>query len=258
MQYNAIVRNIKEITPEIRLFFITFKDGHKFEFKAGQFAVLALPDDANNLDGEWHRRAYSIASAPSQEEVGFYIVLVKDGRLTTRLFNLNIGDEIFMGEKPAGLMNFDAVEDDSNILFVSTGTGIAPFISMLREHKDKIFNGKRQVALIHGARHTYELAFKGELEELAKKTPYFRYYPVVSRSEQETGMVWNGYKGHAQDLIKNGVIEKDFGVKIKPEDFHVFLCGNPKMVDESVEVFTSKGFTRHTVKEKGNLYFDKH
>ena len=258
MQYNAVVKNIKDITPEIKLFFITFKDGHKFDFKAGQFAVLALPDDANNLDGEWHRRAYSITSAPSQDEVEFYIVLVKDGRLTTRLFNLKPGDEIFMGEKPAGLMNFDGVEEDSNILFISTGTGIAPFVSMLREHKEKIFNGKRQVALIHGARHTYELGFKGELEELEKKTPYFRYYPVVSRADQEIGMEWNGYKGHAQDLIKNGTVEKNFGVKITPEDFHVFLCGNPKMVDETVEIFTEKGFKRNTVKEKGNLYFDKH
>ena len=110
MQYNAIVKNIKDITPEIKLFFVTFKDGHKFEFKAGQFAVLALPDDVNNLDGEWHRRAYSITSAPSQDEVEFYIVLVKDGRLTPRLFNLKPGDEIFMGEKPAGLMNFGGVE----------------------------------------------------------------------------------------------------------------------------------------------------
>ena len=115
MQYNAVVKNIKDITPEIKLFFVQFKDGHKFDFKAGQFAVLALPDDANNLDGEWHRRAYSITSAPSQDEVEFYIVLVKDGRLTPRLFNLKAGDEIFMGEKPAGLMNFSGVEEDSNI-----------------------------------------------------------------------------------------------------------------------------------------------
>ncbi len=258
MQYNAVVKNIKDITPEIKLFFISFKDGHKFEFKAGQFAVLALPDDANNLDGEWHRRAYSITSAPSQDEVEFYIVLVKDGRLTPRLFNLKPGDEIFMGEKPAGLMNFNGVEEDANLLFISTGTGIAPFVSMIREHKDEILNGKRQVALIHGARHTYELGFKGELEELQKKSPYFHYYPIVSRADQEVGMEWNGYKGHAQNLITNGTVEKDFGVKIKPEDFHVFLCGNPKMVDECVEIFTNKGFTRHTLKEKGNLYFDKH
>ena len=258
MQYNAVVKNIKDITPEIKLFFVQFKDGHKFDFKAGQFAVLALPDDANNLDGEWHRRAYSITSAPSQDEVEFYIVLVKDGRLTPRLFNLKAGDEIFMGEKPAGLMNFNGVEEDSNILFISTGTGIAPFVSMLREHKDEIFNGKRQVALIHGARHTYELGFKGELEELEKKNPYFRYYPVVSRADQEIGMAWTGYTGHAQDLIKNGTVEKHLGVKIKPEDFHVFLCGNPRMVDETVELFTEKGFTRNTIKEKGNLYFDKH
>ncbi len=258
MQYNAIVKNIKDITPEIKLFFIQFKDGHKFQYKAGQFAVLGLPDDKNNLDGEWHRRAYSITSAPSQDDVEFYIVLVKEGKLTPRLFNLKVGDEIFMGEKAAGLMNFNDVEDDANLLFISTGTGIAPFVSMIREHKQEILNGKRQVALIHGARYTYELGFKGELEELAKKSPYFHYYPIVSRSEQEVGVEWTGHKGHAQSLISNGVIEKDFGTKITPDNFKVFLCGNPRMVDETVEMFTEKGFTRNTLKEKGNLYFDKH
>ena len=258
MQYNAIVKNIKEITPEIKLFFIKFKDNHKFEYKAGQFAVLGLPDDKNNLDGEWHRRAYSITSSPKQDEVEFYIVLVPDGRLTPRLFDLKIGDEIFMGEKAAGLMNFDGVEETSDLLFISTGTGIAPFVSIIRDHKDEILNGKRQVALIHGARHTYELGFKGELEELQKLSPYFHYYPIVSRSEQEVGQQWTGYKGHAQSLITNGTIEKDFGKSITPNNFHVFLCGNPRMVDETVDIFLQKGFTRHTLKEKGNLYFDKH
>ena len=258
MQYNAIVNSIKDITPEIKLFSISFKDGHKFDFRAGQFAVLGLPDDKSNLDGEWHRRAYSITSAPSQSNVEFYIVLVKEGKLTPRLFALQPGDEVFMGEKAAGLMGFANVPEDNNILFVSTGTGIAPFVSMLREHKDEIFNGKLRVVLIHGARHTYELGFKGELEELAKKTPFFHYWPIVSRSEQEFGVEWKGYKGHAQSLITNGTVEKDFGTKIETDNFSVFLCGNPKMVDECVALFDAKGFTRNTIKEKGNLFFDKH
>ncbi len=258
MQYNAIVKSVKAITQEIKLFSIALKSGEKFNFKAGQFAVLGLPDDKNNLDGEWHRRAYSITSAPSQDNVEFYIVLVPEGKLTPRLFELKEGDEIYMSEKPAGLMNFDNVEEDKNVLFVSTGTGIAPFVSMLRQHKDEIFNGKRQVALIHGARHTYELGFKGELQELAKKTPYFHYFPIVSRSEQEVGVEWTGYKGHAQSLIINGTVENQLHEKITSDTFHVFLCGNQRMIDETVVIFEEKGFKRNTVKEKGNLYFDKH
>ena len=129
--YNATVESVKDITPEIKLFSISFKDGHKFNFKAGQFAVLALPDDKNNLDGTWYPRAYSITSAPSQDLVEFYIVLVKEGKLTPRLFELKSGDSIYMKEQPAGLMNFDSVKDDANLLFISTGTGIAPFIKGL-------------------------------------------------------------------------------------------------------------------------------
>lgn len=258
MQYNAIVTNIKDITPEIKLFFVKLKDNSKFNFKAGQFAVLGLPDDRKNIEGLWHRRAYSIASSPSQDKVEFYIALVSDGKLTPRLFDLKVGDDIFMSPKAAGVMNFDNVKEDADLLFISTGTGIAPFVSIIREHREEILNGKRQIALVHGARHTYELGFKGELEELAKSCPYFHYYPIVSRSEQEIGRIWEGYKGHAQSLVTGGVIEKDFGKKITSNGFHTFLCGNARMVEETVEIFVEKGFKRNTPNEKGNLYFDKH
>lgn len=258
MQYNAIVTNIKDITKEIKLFSIKFKDNHKLNFKAGQFAVLALPKDENDLDGEWYRRAYSITSIPEEAELKFYVVLVSNGSLTPKLFKLNIGDDIYLGEKAAGLINFDTTDKTSNLLFISTGTGIAPFISILRGYKNDIFNNKRQVALIHGARFTYELGFKGELEDLEKTYNNFKYYPIISRSEDETGVLWNGLKGHAQLVIKDGLISKQFNAELLPDNTKVFLCGNPNMVDECVALFTEKGFIKNTFKVKGNLFFDKH
>ena len=163
-----------------------------------------------------------------------------------------------MGEKAAGLMRFNDVDANSNLLFISTGTGIAPFVSILREHKNQIFNSKRKVVLIHGARFTYELGFKGELEELEKTVSGFKYCPVVSRYKQELGVEWNGYTGHAQSLVENGTIEKFFGTEITNKNTNVFLCGNPSMVDDCVNIFTNKGFIKNTIKEKGNLFFDKH
>ncbi|MDR1009478.1 MAG: ferredoxin--NADP reductase [Rickettsiales bacterium] len=258
MNYNAVIKSIKEITPDIRLFRIKLENGAKLEYTAGQFAVLGLPDDAGNLDGEWHRRAYSITSAPSADEVEFYIVLVEDGRLTSRLFALSEGAKIFMGEKVAGLMSLDGLPDDRDVLFVCTGTGIAPFISMLREHGGTLLNGKRQVALVQGSRHTYELGFSGELTELMKSNPNFHYFQVVSRAESETGTNWTGRTGHVQTLLKDGTIEKTLGRGFDPASLSVFLCGNPKMVDEVVDIFKDKGFTPKTPTSDGNLYFDKH
>jgi ferredoxin--NADP+ reductase len=268
-QYNAIVENVREITDEIRVFSIVPEKG-RFVYKAGQFAVLGLPLDSKKPDGEWIARAYSIASGPSEDTVKFYIVLVsdgredtskdrtaEDGRLTSRLFALKSGDRIFMGPKASGIMGFENVSDDSDVLFISTGTGIAPFSSIIHEHMDTLLNGRRQVGLVHGSRHVHELGFKPEMEEIAAASPYFHYLPVVSRSDGDP-MAWSGYKGHVQDLISDGTIEKVFGKKVTARDFTAFVCGNPRMVDETVEMLSAMGFVRATASEPGNLYYDKH
>jgi ferredoxin--NADP+ reductase len=240
------------------MFSIRPDGGKKLEYRAGQFAVLGLPADPENPDGQWIRRAYSIVSAPGASDVEFYVVLVETGALTPRLWKLKKGDGVFMGEKAAGLVDFSGVEDTSDVLFVAAGTGIAPFISMLRGNRAGILNGMRRVSLVHGARHTYELGFKAELEDIQRQSPYFRYYPVVSRSHEETGAEWKGHKGHVQSLISGGVLERDFGKKITPEGFHVFLCGHARMVDECAGLFAGMGFVKNTPQSKGNLHFDKH
>lgn len=260
MNYNAIVKDIKVLTETTKLFKIVFENGNKLEYHAGQFAMLGLPQDKNNLDGKWIRRAYSITSSPTEDEVEFYIVLVKDGELTPKLFDLEIGDKIYMGERAAGTMDFKNINEKDNIIFLSTGTGIAPFISILRNHKDEILNGKRKVAFAQGVRYTYELAFEYELlglEEDEENNKFFKYFPVVSRAEEE-GIEWTGTKGHIQTLIHDGIIEKFFKTKIDPKNTKIFLCGTPKMVDECVNLFTDMGFTKNTIKEPGNLFFDKH
>ncbi|MCL2439686.1 MAG: ferredoxin--NADP reductase [Alphaproteobacteria bacterium] len=262
MQYNAVVSAMEEITPDIRLFKIKLASGVKLPYKAGQFAILGLPADPSNLGGEWIRRAYSIASAPRETdvagEVEFYIVKVENGQLTSRLFNTNAGDKIFMGEKVAGFMNLDRLPDDHNVLFICTGTGIAPFVSMMREYKEKLLNGKRKVGFLHGSRQTYELGYRDYLEALAVANPDFKYFPIVSRAKNEPAGAWSGYEGHAQSLIVNGEVDKVLGIEIKPADASIFLCGNPRMVDDTVAILTEKGFTPNTMQSPGNLYFDKH
>lgn len=88
MNYNAIVKDIKVLTQTTKLFKIVFENGNKLEYHAGQFVLLALPMNKDNLDGKWVRRAYSITSSPTEQEVEFYIVLVKNGELTPRLLIL--------------------------------------------------------------------------------------------------------------------------------------------------------------------------
>jgi len=263
MQYNAVIDSITEITPEIKIFRVR-PDFGKLDFKAGQFAVLGLPDDPANLDGEWHRRAYSIASTPDKPTVDFYIVLVSDApppappaKLTPRMWKLNAGDRIFLGEKVAGTMGLPKDLGDKNLLFIATGTGIAPFVSILCDRTDEVYNGVRHIGVVQGARHSSELGFKGYFEDDHKAFPATRhYYPVVSRPYP--GRQWQGFTGRVGNVLDSGVVEKDFGAKITPENTLVFLCGNPNMVDDMVERFEAMGFTRNTPAQQGNLFFDKH
>lgn len=162
-----------------------------------------------------------------------------------------------MSEKSAGIMEFKNINETDNIIFLSTGTGIAPFVSILRNHKNEILNDKRKVVFAQGVRHPSELAFEYELLGLEESNKFFKYFPVVSRAEEE-GIDWTGTKGHVQTLINDGIIENFFEEKINPNNTNVFLCGTPKMVDDCVNIFTNMEFTRHTLKEKGNLFFDKH
>ena len=263
MKYNATITEIVDITPDIKIFQIT-PDFGKLDFKAGQFAVLGLPDDPDNPDGEWHRRAYSIASAPDKPTVGFYIVLVSDAappappaKLTPRMWKLKEGDKIFLGEKVAGHMLLPDDLGVKNLLFIATGTGIAPFASMLMDRNEEIFGGKHKVCIVQGARHSCELGFKGFFINREKKSPdTFFYYPVVSRPKESEQ--WTGFTGRVQNVLASGEIEKNFGCQINPKTTEIFLCGNPLMVDQVVEHFEALGFTRNTPNTPGNLHFDKH
>ena len=263
MQYNAVIDSITEITPSIRIFRLK-PDFGKLDFTAGQFAVLGLPDDPANLDGEWHRRAYSIASPPSYNTVDFYIVLVDDApppappaKLTPRLWKLKAGDRIFLGEKVAGSMVLPQDFGDKNLLFIATGTGIAPFVSITNDRTKEIYNGTRHIGVIQGARHSSDLGFKGFFDDDHKENPKTRhYYPTVSRPYP--GRHWEGFTGRVGDVLDSGIVEQDFGRPITPENTLVFLCGNPNMVDDMVARFEALGFTRNTPWQPGNLFFDKH
>jgi len=263
MQYNAVIDSITEITPDIKIFRLK-PDFGKLHFKAGQFAVLGLPDDPANLDGEWYRRAYSIASPPSYSTVDFYVVRVSNApppaqpaKLTPRMWKLNAGDRIYLGEKVAGTMTLPQDLGNKNLLFIATGTGIAPFVSITCDRTDEIYNGVRHIGVIQGARHSSELGFKGFFDDDHKECPQTRhYYPVVSRPNPQE--YWEGFTGRVQDVLNSGVVEKDFRCPITPKNTLVYLCGNPQMVDQMVERFEALGFTRNTPLKPGNLYFDKH
>jgi len=262
---NAIVTQRTEIAPGLMIMRVAPQGWELPAFKPGQFAVLGLPASAPrsaSSDPEeeapakdlFVRRAYSIASSSlSKDFLEFYIVEVASGALTPRLFALEVGDKLWVGPKLTGLFTLDEVAPDRNLVFIATGTGLAPYMSMLRTHLGS--DSGRRFAVVHGARYSQDLGYRDELFHMQRDYPNFLYLPVISRPQ---GTDWQGATGHLQDFWKSGALERSWGLKPTPADTDFFLCGNPGMVEALQAILEEDGFTEHTRKKPGQIHFEKY
>ena len=252
-------------------------EGPKKDFEPGQFANLALmpPPEAleaqSNAEAEGDaptrrrpgriklvRRAYSIASPPSEKRwLEFYIVAVDGGALTPRLFDLEVGDRLFMDPKIKGHFTIKDVPDGKNLITVATGTGLAPFLSMYHQYKDTPGRFNKFV-FIHGVRHEEDLGYREQLEQLAKDDDRVVYIPAVTRAPDASG--FTGYCGRVTTLFSDGTYTKITGQKLDPATDHVFLCGNPAMIDQlEKELVERDGFMVKSPRQKdGNLHFERY
>lgn len=264
---NAILGERIDYGPELALFRVFPQEWSLAPFKPGQFATLGLPGSAprhklahpekKELDPEkWIKRAYSIASSPLQKDfLEFYIVMVRDGILTPRLWTLQVGDPLFLGEKITGQFTMDAVPDDKNIIFIGTGTGIAPYMSMIGTFLKP--NQKQKWALLHGVRISQDLTYSSELKLTEKLCPNFHYFPIISRPHLDP-TPWAGPTGHVQAIWESGSIAKAWGFEPKPENTHIFLCGSPGMIAGMTDIFVENGFKEHSNKEPGQIHAEKY
>ena len=237
------------------------------EWSAGQFAVLGLPysaprsarsepEEAPAKPDKLIRRAYSIASASKQTEyLEFYITLVGSGELTPRLFALEPGDRLFLGKKISGLFTLDEVPEGSDLVFVGTGTGLAPYMSMLRGDVD--CNPDQQIAVLLGARNSWDLGYRGELIAMHRFCPTFHYLPIISGPKNEI-VPWSGSTGYVQDLWRSGALTEAWGRSPSPDRTHVLLCGNPGMIEGMLKLLEEEGYREHTKKSPGNVHVEKY
>ncbi len=264
---NAVVTQRIEMSPELVLFRVA-PDGWELPlFEAGQFAVLGLPGKSARIiwsDPEEKppeperliRRAYSLASSSaSSEYLEFYIMIVRSGRLTPRLFSLEQRDRVWLGQKIAGMFTLEDVPEDKNIVLISTGTGLAPYVSMLRSHL--VCGSQQRFAVLHGARHSWDLGYRAELSTMHRLCDNFDYFPLVSRPDEEP-VPWQGATGYVQDLWTGGVLEEAWNSRPTRADAHVFLCGNPRMCEQMVTQLKTEGFREHTRKEAGEIHVERY
>ena len=136
------------------------------------------------------RRAYSIASSSVERRyVEFYLTLITSGQLTPRLFALRHGSRLFLGPKGSGVFTLDKVPPDKAVILIATGTGLAPYVSMLRTML--MSESQRRFVVLHGARYGWDLGYRGELESLARLRPNFVYIPSITRPDED-----KHFRGH--------------------------------------------------------------
>lgn len=242
-------------------------DGPLFAFRPGQYTVIGLPasaprfasadpeDDDRPPDSRLIRRAYSIASSSKVNEyIELYITLVRSGALTPRLWLLRPGDRLWLGPQAKGHFTLDDVPPDKNVVLVGTGTGLAPYISMIRDHH--YCNLGRRFILVHGARYICELGYREELENLDRQCTTLVYVPTVSRPDAGDG--WQGHVGRVQSVFDDGTIEATLDETLSPDTTHVFLSGNPEMVEDMQNVLLQRGYTVHSVRSPGTLHVERY
>jgi ferredoxin--NADP+ reductase len=267
LKLNALVAARHELSPRLMIMRVVADGWQMPDFEPGQFAVLGLPGSASRCDlsePENHscdphkliRRAYSVASSSlTREYMEFYIGLVSSGALTPRLFALNIGGSLWLSPKITGMFTLDQVPKDKNIVMIATGTGLAPYMSMLST--EMRCGSSRHFAVLHGAYHSWDLGYRSELLTMQHLCKNLTYVATIDRPEDEPAP-WTGHIGWVQNLWGKGVIAQAWGFQPTPANTHVFVCGNLAMIEEMAELLCKEGFREHSRKEPGEIHIERY
>ncbi len=226
--------------------------GPGLRFESGQFVMIGLM-----IDGKPLLRAYSIASAPYDEELEFLSIKVANGPLTSRLRDIREGDQIVVGRKATGTLLLDNLTPGRNLYLVGTGTGLAPFLSLIKD--PAAYERFEKVVLVHGVREVAELAYSEEIERDLPKheligemiAAQLIYYPTVTREPFRN-------RGRITDLIETGRIFTDTGLPaLDPAHDRVMLCGSPQMLVDMTAILKARGFEEGNSSTPGSYVIEK-
>ena len=260
--FNATVTGIDRLNEALIVLRARLDDGSRLDFEPGQFVNLGLPpwkdEDPPPKDG-LVKRPYSIASAPREPELEFFLRLVDGGALTPSLFRLTEGDPLWVETRAVGKFTLASLPEapgptERDLVLVSTGTGLAPFQSMLRE-----FDGQdlwRRFVMINGVRIESDLGYRAELEQKHRDDERFVYVPLCSREPE--GSPWDGLRGRVQEALAPATYEELVGAPLDPAHCQVMLCGNPEMIDTLEADLGERGFKRHRRREPGQLHLERY
>lgn len=210
----------------------------RLRFEAGQFVRIALEESL--------ARPFSFVNPPADPLLEFYGIIVPQGPLSPRLARLTSGDKLLVAANPAGFLVLSEVPDADTLWLVSTGTGIAPFLSILRSETP--WRRFANVVLIHAVRHARELTYGEMIGGVRALHPQaFHYATFVSREAAPGSLA-----GRIPAAIRDGRLEAAAGLKIDSRS-HVMLCGNPEMLKDAAAALTERGLRKHRRRAPGHI-----
>ena len=234
------------------LFSFTTTRNPSFRFLSGQFTMIGIP-----VDGKPLMRAYSLVSPHYDETLEFFSIKVPDGPLTSRLQHLKEGDPIIVSRKATGTLVMDNLHPGRNLYLIGTGTGLAPFMSIIRD--PEAYERFEKVVLIHGCRQVNELAYGETITQSLPEDEFLGdlvrekliYYPTVTREPFRN-------RGRITDLITSGKLFDDIGLApLEAAQDRVMLCGSPQMIADSRMLLEQRGFAEGNHGEPGGFVVER-
>lgn len=225
---------VQPLTPNLFTLRTTRDPG--FRFRAGQFARLGV----TKADGSTVWRVYSMVSSPHDEFLEFFSIVVPDGEFTSELSRLVEGDSLLIERQAFGYLTLDRFVDGRDLWLLATGTGVAPFLSILQDFE--VWERFERIILVYSVREAAELAYQeliaglAQRDYLAEYAHKLQFIPIVTR-ESHAGAL----NGRITTLMESGELEGAAGLALTPEHSRVMLCGNPQMIDDTRQLLKHRG-----------------
>lgn len=274
--YNATLKERVDLNESLALFRVMYDEAAVPDYEPGQYTTLGVikPEDPNapanpnspsaarkRKGPKLIRRAYSIASPSlNKDHIEFYIVRVDEGQLTPKLWQLQAGDPVFMDEKIKGHFTLEHLpegDDAPNLVMIGTGTGLAPYVAMLKQYQQADVPRWKNLVLIDGCRLSKDLGYREELEGIAAADERIQYIPSVTREPEDSD--YDGPRGRVTALLEPDVFKQHTGFELDPANCHVFLCGNPAMIEQVTEMLEARSFvTKDREHPDGNIHFERY
>ncbi len=237
---------IEKIQWNERLFSLRIQSELK-DFVPGQFVRVAL-----DINGERVARPYSLVNGPVDDLLEIYFNIVLEGPLSTRLAELEVGDEVFISDKANGFLTVNEVPECKHLWMLATGTGVGPFLSVLKS--ESTWQRFEKIILGYSVRDVSELSYQQQIATIEKQyAEQFSFVPFITRNKVEGAM-----NQRIPATIEDGSLEKRTGLVINESDSHIMMCGNSAMINDVTECLVKRGLRKHRRREPGHITTEKY